>query len=680
MMLRFLKSAGAVALALSVAAGLRPTRAAAVGVTDTSAADFTTGAPDGCYVAASADGEVLQPPNVGAEFFGSSLPSGWASFLWCDRPCAGAAPGCGGVTVAAGVLTLDRALARTDANYGPGRSLEFVATFGAEENQHVGFGNLGDACGTGLTFVGPPFAVFSTGSNSTHLRVLIDNGIELDLGVGAYCSNGTCLGQQHHYRIDWTAAYTDFFIDGTRVCPLANPACTRTDTTTLISANMRPAASDLNAGSDLLVDWIRMTPYGSPCAFQSRVFDAGTTAADWNTLTATSVLPAGAALGLATRTGNTSVPDGTWSLFAPVSGTSIVSPAARHLQYQATLSGTDDAQSAELRQVDIDYSLHTPTTTPTITSTPLPTDTPTPTATATATTTATDTSTPVDTPTQTHTPTMTATSPPTDTATVTHTPSVTNTPVSTATATPTPSVPTATPTATAPLDPFTCYKAGPNSRNFKFPGIPNPPGLALADRFGSATVAVTRSRYLCAPTNTNGADPSAPAHPIHLDGYQIKPGAVFKPVRNVSVTDPFGTLTLDLMKPVALHLPATKSLSAPPAAPVDPGIDDFQCYSVIVSAGAPAFSKRTGIALVDQFGSRTVDVRKPAQLCAPANKNDEAPGAETHPQHLLCYKIKQTSLPKFTGARPIFVNDQFGPATLRAKRPVELCVRATVNP
>ena len=650
--LRFLRPSAAVALALSVAAGVCPARAAGFGARDTSAADFAAGAPGGCYVAASAGGEVLQGQTAGAEFFGSSLPAGWGSFLWCDKACADVVVSCGGFTVGGGALSVDRALVRTDANQGPGRSLEFVATFGPNPHQHVGFGNIGDDCDANPTFDGGPFAVFSTGYNGTDLRARIDNGTEVEIGAGAYCNDGTCLGQPHHFRIDWTAAYWDFFIDGTRVCPDVNPSCARTDTTRPITANMRPAASDLLPGIDLVVDWMRLGPYGSPCAFQSRVFDAGTAAADWTILSATSALPPGAAVGLATRTGNTLVPDGTWSPFAPVSGPNIVSPAARYLQYQATLSGTDPAYSAELRQVDIEYSLHTPIATPTITSTP------------------------TDTPTRTHTPPATATSPPTDTPTVTQTPTITETASATATSTLTP---TRTPTAPVPLDPFTCYKARSKSRDFKFPGILNPPGMALADRFGSAMVGVIRSRYLCAPTNVNGADPSAPAHTFHLDGYRIKPGAVFAPLRGVAVTDRFGTLRLDLMHPVALHMPATTSLSSPPAAPVDAGIDDFQCYKVIVSAGSPRFSWRNGVGLVDQFGSHTVDVKKPARLCAPVNMNDEAPGAETHPRHLLCYTVKPTGLPKFISVSPIFVNDQFGPETLRVKKPAELCVPATVS-
>jgi hypothetical protein len=41
-----------------------------------------------------------------------------------------------------------------------------------------------------------------------------------------------------------------------------------------------------------------------------------------------------------------------------------------------------------------------------------------------------------------------------------------------------------------------------------------------------------------------------------------------------------------------------------------------------------------------QFETVEVDVRRPRELCAPADKNGENPGAENHPDHLLCYDIK----------------------------------------
>jgi hypothetical protein len=89
------------------------------------------------------------------------------------------------------------------------------------------------------------------------------------------------------------------------------------------------------------------------------------------------------------------------------------------------------------------------------------------------------------------------------------------------TATLTPS-PTATATATPVLDHFTCYKAGATSGSVKFLGIPNPPGVSLIDEFRSSQVVVKKPKFLCAPTDKNGEDPTAPTHAEHLKMYQIK--------------------------------------------------------------------------------------------------------------------------------------------------------------
>ena len=86
------------------------------------------------YVSDTAgDGEVVLAPTLSAEFEGTALPAGWTSTLW-----AGGGPG--GSTVGGGAVVVDGALLATDATYGPGRSIEFDATFGAATFQHAGFG------------------------------------------------------------------------------------------------------------------------------------------------------------------------------------------------------------------------------------------------------------------------------------------------------------------------------------------------------------------------------------------------------------------------------------------------------------------------------------------------------------------------------------------------------------
>ena len=156
-------------------------------------------------------------------------------------------------------------------------------------------------------------------------------------------------GQPHTYRIDWSATSASFWVDGTLVHTLPHT----------IGASMQPAISSFD-NFPLVVDWMRMTPYGSSCTFESRVLDGGNAGADWTTLTATSALPAGTAFTFETRSGNTPTPDGSWSSFAAVAGTTVISPTARYLQYRAGLSSSDPDQTPELRQIEIAYDACTP--------------------------------------------------------------------------------------------------------------------------------------------------------------------------------------------------------------------------------------------------------------------------------------------------------------------------------
>ena len=253
------------------------------------------------------------------------------------------------------------------------------------------------------------------------------------------------------------------------------------------------------------------------------------------------------------------------------------------------------------------------------------------------------------------------------------------TPTPTTTATPTPTV---TPTAN-PLDHFTCYKARATSGSVKFAGIPNPPGVSLVDAFVSGTVEVKKPKFLCAPTDKNGEDPTAPAHPEHLKGYQIKYAA--KPVlpTHINVVDQFNPsgLFVDAKKAQYLFVPSVKSLTGPTPVPT-PGAfvtDHFQCYKVAVSKNTPKFTPVLGVALGDQFGTMTVEVKKPKFLCAPVDKNGEDPTAPSDLSHLMCYQAKQTDSVKFVKLTGVFVNNQFGSETLDVKKPALLCVPATTS-
>ncbi len=108
-------------------------------LTDTTVTDFTAGSPDASTsVAQTSDGELILKPTEGDEFSGGpGLSAAWASCPWsAPETCT---PGTG-ATVSGGSLHVNGSYARTAATYGSGHSLEFVANFGGQSYEHIGFG------------------------------------------------------------------------------------------------------------------------------------------------------------------------------------------------------------------------------------------------------------------------------------------------------------------------------------------------------------------------------------------------------------------------------------------------------------------------------------------------------------------------------------------------------------
>jgi cysteine-rich repeat protein len=225
------------------------------------------------------------------------------------------------------------------------------------------------------------------------------------------------------------------------------------------------------------------------------------------------------------------------------------------------------------------------------------------------------------------------------------------------------------------LDHFFCYQAKTTSGTTKFEAVS---GVSLVDRFESTTATVRAPNRLCAPTNKLNEDPTAPTHPDHLEGYPIKPDTKFGGTVNQRIKNQFGTLILTVKKPVGIFVPTAKSPTTPPPAPTT-SLDHFECYQAKEASGTAKFVAVPNVTVQDQFGPMTVLVKKPTRLCVPLNKNGETPGAQNHPNHLVCYQVKPTSLPKFAAVTSLFTHNQFGSATIDAKKPAELCVPSFVN-
>lgn len=100
------------------------------------------------------------------------------------------------------------------------------------------------------------------------------------------------------------------------------------------------------------------TDHGHSGTFLSPVRDAGGVAR-WGRVRWEADAPAGTRVEVATRSGNSSRPDATWSdwspPYSPSEGAAVISPPARFLQIRARLSRLGDAPSPRLRSVSVSY-------------------------------------------------------------------------------------------------------------------------------------------------------------------------------------------------------------------------------------------------------------------------------------------------------------------------------------
>ena len=125
-----------------------------------------------------------------------------------------------------------------------------------------------------------PWAMFGTAGTTNTLHARLNPG-----GDVAIPNSANYIGSSHRYRIEWrTGNDVEFFIDGVSV---------NRRTATFGAITMRPGISDYNIASpSLTVDWLKLTPYVSPCTFKSRVIDAGQLV-DWLDLTWVGTTPTG---------------------------------------------------------------------------------------------------------------------------------------------------------------------------------------------------------------------------------------------------------------------------------------------------------------------------------------------------------------------------------------------------
>jgi hypothetical protein len=191
-----------------------------------------------------------------------------------------------------------------------------------------------------------------------------------------------------------------------------------------------------------------------------------------------------------------------------------------------------------------------------------------------------------------------------------------------ATPTPTPSptktptpIPTPTPTPPAPLDHFLLYKAKTTSGT---PKLPSFGPVTLTDVFGTFQYDVKKMRRLGPPADKNNEGIND--ENTHLTEYQIRPsrGAPkFQGGQGVTVRDQFGNRTLGVKKPDALLVPTNKSFTSFPPDPTQAthNVDHFLCYKVV----GPSVSEL--VTVEDQFEDRSYELKKLTRLCVPVAKS-----------------------------------------------------------
>ena len=181
---------------------------------------------------------------------------------------------------------MDGAFAGTDATFGPGHSLEFVATFGAATFQHVAFtDNFNSA-----------WAMFSTrGRPASSTPAPTPAAVPPTPRSGAW----PYVGSPHVYRIEWDAGQVQYFVDGNLVAHRQRQLRPEPE--------RAPPATSTPAAPSLSVDWLHLSPYPASGTFLSRVFDAGQ-AADWGALSWNANAPPNTSVQISVRTGNTPDP------------------------------------------------------------------------------------------------------------------------------------------------------------------------------------------------------------------------------------------------------------------------------------------------------------------------------------------------------------------------------------
>ncbi len=263
------------------------------------------------------------------EFEGSSTPPGFTGRAWS---------GTNFPTFAAGKLKLDGGRLYSTVKYPTGTSIEFSAKFSDDAFENIGFSADGDFNG--------PWAVIGRDqvSSKGYLYARSSNGGREVLGTAL-------TGQYHRFKIKLNSTTVEFFVDG-----LLQATITQTTPGGVIQI------SDFNANAlELSVDWVRILPYTLNGNYVSGVYDAGSSTS-WRNIFWNYIQPQNTTVALSVRTGNTPVPDGTWSDFLNIPNGGTIDIISRYIQYNVSMVSSDKDATAVLQKILVtcNYAFATP--------------------------------------------------------------------------------------------------------------------------------------------------------------------------------------------------------------------------------------------------------------------------------------------------------------------------------
>jgi hypothetical protein len=295
-------------------------------LTDITIADLSLGALDpNAYLGSSPGAELILTPAAGIEFAGTAVPPGWVVTRFGTGP---------GVTVNNGLGTIDAGQLGTAATSTGNRSLEFQGMFTPALYESAGFGD-----DLNVTTVG---AFFTTEGSAGHFAVKSNNGTT---STSTSLSN-YWVGVPHRFRIDLNTSNVVYSIDGQIVA---------THAIAVSAVPLRPLMADPFEGDGgIIVDWMRMTPYAPAGSYLSRIFD-GSTINTWASILWDATIPSGTSVVVSVRTGNTPIPDATWSSFTNVKKGAAIKKTSRYLQYRVQLKTTNVAQTPSVSNIIVTY-------------------------------------------------------------------------------------------------------------------------------------------------------------------------------------------------------------------------------------------------------------------------------------------------------------------------------------